>query len=230
MVRYGAHGALAIRRNRTRRARRASLTSVRTPRHQAITQPVNYLRFYHQHQQRKDSIVSSQSAPVKGSENDEDTVGQIPGQIPDTPNLTRRTEESEGDEAGPSWWPGPPFQQGGVIKPSPPQEEGVTKPSQAESKSLLSDLVGVLSGRDSWGVTSRLWPTFGKSTKSDTELGDEPGANGSGDAEVGTRVVSGNSLPSTLGVRPWTSVTLISPPPKVPFSLNRLNEMENKRI
>lgn len=165
MGRYGVgHGALAIRRERNRRHRRSSVAGDRV--HHQYTRTDNYLHFYNRHQQRKSSVGSSQSAPVKGS-GDGGAVGEpsgrnvvIPGQVPPSP-LAARTDQEAGRPARPSreWWPGPPLRQGGVVVRQ--QEQQQQQPQEEDSdggNGFLSDVVGLFAGMNTWNkFQTRLW-------------------------------------------------------------------------
>lgn len=168
MGRYGVgHGALAIRSERRRRIRRSSVPGDRVLRHQP--RPDNYIHFYNQYQRRKNSGVSCQSAPVKGNvdgteSNNPDLEAQlaiIPGQMP--PSWEHQEEnsismEGEAPDAGPSWWPGPPLQQGGVVVPS--QQE------RRRMSGFFSDVVSLFSGMDTWQqIQARLVPHAGQTVK-----------------------------------------------------------------
>ncbi|XP_045597098.1 uncharacterized protein [Procambarus clarkii] len=169
MGRYGVgHGALAIR-DRRRRVRRTSVAGPGS--HHQQRHPENYTSFAQRHQQRKSSVSSSQSAPVKGSAYAIDAAPEVaimPGQIPPSYDLQKTkslTEVAEGPLPGPSWWPGPPFQQGGVVHSPPvghaaaaPFQEGMTE-FPKRHRGLLSGVLGLLTGRDTWAhIQERLLP------------------------------------------------------------------------
>ncbi|MPC53545.1 hypothetical protein E2C01_047440 [Portunus trituberculatus] len=183
MGRYGmGHGAIAIRRERTRRSRRSSVPGDRLQYH---PRPDNYFYYYNRHQQRKSSVGSSQSAPVKGSGEGgaatlPDPHGQtvvIPGQVPPSPLSIRGDHKPGGPPpSGPEWWPGPPLQQGGVMVPK--QKEG-------GGPGLLADVTGLFSGMNTWGkIQSRLWP------KDEGAAGPQQGANGDDGATKANHHVS----------------------------------------
>ncbi|XP_071534685.1 uncharacterized protein [Panulirus ornatus] len=167
MGRYGVgHGALAIRSERRRRIRRSSVPGDRVQYHQPRSD--NYTHFYNQHQRRKNSGVSCQSAPVKSNvEGGESTNPELeahlaimPGQMPQSSDHQEEkslSNVSEATNAGPSWWPGPPLQQGGVVVPSQ-QERGRV--------GLFSDVMSLFNGMASWEqIQARLMPHVDRDAK-----------------------------------------------------------------
>lgn len=217
MGRYGVgHGALAIRRERNRRDRRSSVAGDRV--HHHYTRTDNYLHFYNRHQQRKSSVGSSQSAPVKSS-GDGGAAGEpdgrnvvMPGQVPPSP---ARADQEAGGPARPArdWWPGPPLRQGGVVVHQQQQEDSGGR------NGFLSDMVGLLSGMDTWNkLQARLW------SKGRGAAEPEPEANGDAGTTKANHQVSfadevgmwgwPRSPPSTGSKR----FLVFSPPPRTSWS------------
>lgn len=218
MGRYGVgHGALAIRarERKRRRLRRNTLggDGVYYPR------PENYIHFYNQTQRRrKYSNGSSQSAPVKGADEDA-SLTIMPGQVPHGgDNQEVLSLPVELTQPGPSWWPGPPFQQGGMIMMGPSKEEvaswrathlqlvdgptGKTDepPQQGNSGSgFLANVVGVFTGMDTWQqIQARLMPQVQRATIPQ-QLGDPAATKGSQHVSFQDEVGSGNHpLPPSL--------------------------------
>ncbi|KAK7080708.1 hypothetical protein SK128_020650 [Halocaridina rubra] len=174
MGRYGVgSGALAIRARAKmkKRCRRHSLQndSIYT----VFENP--YARQKGQ-EGRKNSSASCQSAPGKvpvGTENTlhggasgEESI--IPGQMPpdmETSKSKGLPSVNENVMAGPSWWPGPPLQQGGVVGLlSPSLGNGSVAPVGPPPPSLYG---GIMSTEPWHQIQARLLPEISKATKPD---------------------------------------------------------------
>ncbi|XP_069936368.1 uncharacterized protein, partial [Cherax quadricarinatus] len=150
MGRFGmGHGALAIR-DRRRRHSRLSVTGVG---YQPQQHCENYMVFA-QRSQRKNSVTSSQSVPVKGGPASADVAAvgdvavSIPGQLltsSDFPKTLSLPEVTDGPVPGPSWWPGPPFQQGGIVRSNTVGIVPGLLPQQAADDQLTRGKLGLLS-------------------------------------------------------------------------------------
>lgn len=216
------HGAIAIRRERNRRHRRSSVAGDRV--HHHYTRTDNYLHFYNRHQQRKSSVGSSQSAPVKGS-GDGGAVGEpsgrnvvMPGQVPLSP-LSARAEHA-GGTAQPSreWWPGPPLRQGGVVVRQQQQEEEESGDGGGGGgNGFFSDVVGLFSGMNTWNnIQTRLW-SKGKGAAQPEENGDAGTTKANHQVSFADEVGMwgwARSPPSTGSKR----LLVFSPPPRTSWS------------
>ncbi|XP_064110090.1 uncharacterized protein LOC135217926 [Macrobrachium nipponense] len=122
MGRYGyGSGAFAVRAKAKKKRRGSVANDVVYTNYEKFSTIQKFLQMH------KNSKDSGRNVPDKIEEEsgtpDEETL--IPGQIPST--LSEKKEDnfkslvapSEAMMPGPSWWPGPPLQQGGVVRPPP---------------------------------------------------------------------------------------------------------------
>ncbi|XP_068214760.1 uncharacterized protein [Palaemon carinicauda] len=123
MGRYGyGSGAFAVRA-KAKKKRRSSIVS-----DHVYVNYEKYNAFQKLMAKRKSSRDSNHSDPgiVEEESNEPNEEGLIPGQIPSTVQEQEVVESkslvvpSEDIVPGPSWWPGPPLQQGGVVRPPTP--------------------------------------------------------------------------------------------------------------